>query len=112
MHDFYLRFTLFHSRYLEHTHEEEVVTELLLQKYFRDDELIQHRQPIMKRLSSETLLLWLKYIIPAQRTSENLEILSGLKANAPKLFFEQVMETIKGEMEQAGYEELKGLLAK
>src|SRR5690606_23068705 len=57
MHDFYLRFTLFQSEYLEHTHEEEAVTELLLQKHFSDDELMQHRQAIMKKLAPEILLL-------------------------------------------------------
>ena len=110
MHDFYLRFTSFQSQYLEHTHEEEIVTELLLQKHFTDEELMQHRQAIMKRLAPDTLLLWLKYIIPAQRTDESLGMLSGLKANSPRPFFQRVMETIKAEMEQAGYEELEGLL--
>ena len=109
MHDFYLRFTLFQSQYLEHTHEEERVTEVLLQKHFSDDELIQHRQTITKRLSPDILLLWLKYIIPAQRVEESLGMLSGLKANVPKQYFERVMETVKGEMEIARYEELEAL---
>lgn len=110
MHDFYLKFTFFQSQYLEHTHEEEVVTERLLQKYFSDDELIQHRQAIMKKLAPDTLLLWLKYVIPAQRTDENLGMLSGLKANAPTEFFRRVMDTLKTEMEPAKFEELKSFL--
>lgn len=106
IHEFYLKFSLFQSQYLEHTHEEELVTERLLQEHFSDDELTQHRQKIMKRLAPETLLLWLKYIIPAQRADESVGMLSGLKANAPTPFFERVMETVKGEMEQSGYLEL------
>lgn len=110
MHDFYLSFTLFQSQYLEHIHDEETVTELLLQKHFTDDELLQHRQEIMKRLAPDTLLLWLKYIIPAQRTDENITMLSVLKANAPEPYFERVMRTIEPEMERLRYEELEGLL--
>ena len=110
MHDFYLNFTLFQSQYLEHIHEEEVVTELLLQKHFTDDELMQHRQAIMKKLQPETLLLWLKYVIPAQRIDESLGMLSGLKANAPAPYFERVMQTVKGEMEAARYRELEAAI--
>lgn len=110
LHKFYLQFTLFQSQYLEHTHEEEEITERLLQKHFTDDELMQHRQEIMKNIAPETLTLWLKYVIPAQRIDESMGMLSGLKANAPQPFFERVMATIKGEMEQARYEELTRLL--
>lgn len=106
MHSLYLSFALFQSQYLEHTHEEESVTELLLQKHFSDDELIQHRQAIMKKLQPNILLLWLKYVIPAQRIDESLGMLSGLKANAPQPFFAQVMETIKNEMDPGRYIEL------
>jgi hypothetical protein len=111
MHSFYLNFALFQSQYLEHTHEEETVTELLLQQHFTDAELIQHRQTIMKKLEPNTLLLWLKYIIPAQRIDESVGMLSGLKANAAEAFFKQVIETIKAEMDQERYDELEVRLA-
>jgi hypothetical protein len=111
LHSFYLSFALFQSRYLEHTHEEETVTELLLQQHFTDEELLQHRQTIMKKLEPNTLLLWLKYVIPAQRMNESVGMLAGLKANAPEVFFKQVMETIKAEMEQERYNELEVRLA-
>ena len=107
MHTFYLNFALFQSQYLEHTHEEETVTELLLQQYFTDEELMQHRQTIMKKLEPNTLLLWLKYIIPAQRIDESVGMLAGLKANAPEAFFKQVLETIKAEMERERYNGLE-----
>ena len=110
VHSFYLNFTLFQSQYLEHTHEEESVTELLLQQHFTDDELTEHRQIIMKKLKPETLLLWLKYIIPAQQADESLGMLMGLKANAPETFFKQVMQTIKTEMEQERYQDLEAKL--
>ena len=107
IHSFYLDFTLFQSKYLEHTDEEERVTEVLLQRHFTDDELIQHRQAIMKKLEPEILLLWLKYVIPAQRIDESVGMLSGLKANAPQPFFNRVLETIKKEMEPERYKQLE-----
>lgn len=94
IHSFYLKFALFQSEYLEHINEEETVTEVLLQKHFTDEE-------------PDMLTLWLKYVIPAQRIDESISMLSGLKANAPEPFFNQVMSTIKGEMEQERYQELE-----
>ena len=111
MHAFYLNFALFQSQYLEHTHEEETITEVLLQQHFTDEELIQHRQTIMKKLEPNTLMLWLKYIVPAQRIDESVGMLCGLKENSPEAFFKQVMETIRGEMEEDRYYELEVRLA-
>ena len=107
IHAFYLKFALFQSEYLEHINEEETVTEVLLQNHFTDEELIQHRMGIMKKLEPDMLTLWLKYIIPAQRVDESIGMLAGLKANAPEPFFKQVMSTIKGEMEEERYQELE-----
>ncbi len=107
IHAVYLKFALFQSEYLEHINEEETVTEVLLQNHFTDEELIQHRMGIMKKLEPDMLTLWLKYIIPAQRVDESIGMLAGLKANAPEPFFKQVMSTIKGEMEQERYQELE-----
>jgi hypothetical protein len=110
IHAFYLKFALFQSEYLEHINEEETVTEILLQKHFTDEELIQHRMGIMKKLEPNMLTLWLKYVIPAQRVDESIGMLAGLKANAPEAFFSEVMSTIKSEMDQERYEELEGKL--
>lgn len=106
VHDFYLAFSLFHSQYLEHIHEEETVTELLMQEYFTDEELVQHRMAIMKKLEFPVLLLWMKYVIPAQFEEESIGMLSGLKAGAPKEAFETVLATIKQEMNPARFDRL------
>jgi hypothetical protein len=110
IHTFYLDFSLFHSQYLEHIFEEETVTELLLQQHFSDEELIRHRNQTMQRLAFPVLLLWLKYIIPAQREEESLGMLSGFKANAPQAAFEQVMATIKTELDGESYKSLASKL--
>lgn len=106
VHDFYLAFSLFHSEYLEHIHEEETVTELLMQEFFTDEELILHRMTIMKKLEFPVLLLWMKYVIPAQSEEESIGMLSGLKAGAPKEAFEAVLNTIKPEMSSVRFDSL------
>jgi hypothetical protein len=98
VHAYYLDFSLFHSLYLEHIHEEETVTELLLQQHFTDEELIEHRSAIMQRLTFPILRLWLKYIIPSQIEPESFGMLSGLKKFSSKDAFEEIMATIKPEM--------------
>ena len=106
MHNLYLEFSRFHSQYLEHIFEEETVTEILLQKHFTDEELIQLRMSIMKEIEPQMMLLWLKYAVPAQREEQNVGLLSGFKTNAAPAVFEEVMAAIKSEMETDAYQRL------
>jgi hypothetical protein len=106
IHDLYLNFSSFQSQYLEHIFEEETVTELLLQKHFTDEELIQHRMNIMKRVELPILLLWLKYVVPAQNMMENIGLLSGFKANVPKEVFEKLLNVLRVEMGEERYQRL------
>lgn len=94
-HAFYLSFSHFQSRYLEHIYEEETVTEKLLQANFSDEELMQHRIEIMQHIDFTTMLRWFKYLIPAQTENENVDMLSGFKSSAPAAAFEQVTTLIK-----------------
>lgn len=108
-HQFYLEFSGFHSRYLDHILHEESVTEKLLQDNFSDEELIEHRIQTMQRIAFPTMLLWFKYIIPAQRQDENIRMLLGFKANVPKEAFNAVSFTIQAEMSK---NEFNNLLSK
>jgi hypothetical protein len=99
MQNLYLEFSRFHSLYLEHIYEEETVTEILLQNNFTDEELIQHRLQIMKRISPSTMLIWLKYIVPAQGIPESVGMLSGFRDNVPKEVFDAAMDNIRSEMD-------------
>jgi len=110
IHEFYLEFTKFHSRYLEHILYEEQVTEKLIQANFTDEELIEHRQEVMKRMDFHVLLLFLKYVIPAQSMEENVAVLSGFKANAPAQAFEAVCAAIKPGMLPLHYDRLLSYL--
>jgi hypothetical protein len=106
LHVLYLDFSRFHSQYLEHIYEEESVTEMLLQKHFTDEELLQHRMSIMQSITFPVMLLWMKYAVPAQREEQNTIMLTGFKANAPAQAFEQVMTAIRSEMESSAYARL------
>ena len=54
LHVLYLDFSRYHSQYLEHIFEEETVTEILLQQHFTDEELLQQRATICKRLNFQS----------------------------------------------------------
>lgn len=92
--EFYLALSEFHGLYLEHTAEEERVTQVLLWKHFTDEELAAHRVKIMKNLHPETLLLWFKYAVPAQSHKERIKLLSGFRKMASTQFYEQGMALI------------------
>jgi hypothetical protein len=106
IHLFYLNFSLFQSQYLEHIYEEETITEKLLQENFTDEELMKHRVEIMKKLDFPILLLWLKYIVPAQNENESQAMLLGLKSAAPKDAFMQVLAVLKQEISEKRYNSL------
>ena len=92
---FYLAFSEFHSVYLEHTAEEERITQPLLWQHFTDQELAAHRGKIMASNPPETLLTWFRFVIPAQSHKERVGLLSGFKKMAPAMFFEEGMEVIR-----------------
>ena len=102
-HKFYLAFTAFHSQYLEHILQEELVTENLLLANFTGEELQENSMRIMQKVEFPVLLLSLKYIIPAQTEKENLKILRAFKTNAPAEAFEAVLDIIKPEMPEQEY---------
>jgi uncharacterized protein YktA (UPF0223 family) len=103
-HEFYLKFTEFHSEYLEHIAEEDRVTEEMMQLHFTDEELIGHQVQIMQEMDFKTLLLWFKYIVPARRSSENKQVLTAFKSNAPAEAFEAVKSTIMQVVSQEEWE--------
>jgi hypothetical protein len=102
-HAFYLSFTGFQSRYLEHILREELVTERLLLANFTSEELRENSMRIMQKVEFPVLLLSMKYIIPAQPEEENLKIMRAFKANAPEEAFHAVLNIIKPEMNDHDY---------
>jgi len=93
--EFYLAFSEFHGEYLEHTAEEERITQPMLWKYFTDEELAAHRGEIMAKNPPQTLLIWFKFVIPAQSRMERIGLLTGFKRMAPVPFFNEAMDIIK-----------------
>ena len=109
-HQLYLDLCKFHSHYLEHINEEDVVLESEMQKQFTDEELIQHQIGIMGEMDFETLLLWFKYIVPARRPEENAQVLTGFKSAAPEAAFNAVLEVIKNEISENEFQHILSLI--
>lgn len=105
-HDFYLSFTKYHSRYLAHILQEEMVTEKRLQENFSDDELLQLRGRIMKNIPFSDFLIWVRYIVPAQNENENIGMLRGFKGSAPPEAFQKVSEVLRKELPESEYASL------
>ena len=108
--EFYLAFTEFHGEYLEHTAEEERVTQPLLWQHFTDEELMAHRREIMTRNRPETLLTWFEFVLPAQSHAERVGLFSGFKKVAPAAFFAEAMGVIEKVLTPAEFQRLEAAL--
>jgi hypothetical protein len=108
--EFYLALSEYHGQYLEHTAEEERVTQPMLWKYFTDEELAEHRSKIMKKNPPETLLIWFRFVIPAQSHNERVGLLTGFKMMAPATFFNEGMEVIKQVLTEKEFNDLNKAL--
>ncbi len=109
-HQLYLDICQFQSYYLQHINEEDVTLEAEMQKYFTDEELMQHQVAIMGEMSFETLLLWFKYIVPARRPAENAQVLTGFKSAVPEVAFNAVIEIIKNEVSEEELHEILSMI--
>jgi len=109
--EFYLAFSEFHGKYLEHTAEEERVTQLLLWQHFTDEELATHRVQIMSRNPPQTLLTWFEFVIPAMTRAEKVGLLTGFKRMASADFFAEGMEVIQKALPPSEFEQLEDALS-
>jgi hypothetical protein len=108
--EFYLAWSEFQSAYLEHTAEEERTTQPLLWHHFTDEELASHRVRIMQKNPPETLLIWFRFVIPAQSHNERVGLFSGFKKMAPAPFFEKGIAVIKKYLSEKEFSELSKAL--
>jgi hypothetical protein len=60
----------------------------------------------MGETSFESLLRMFRFIAPARRLDENLQVLQAFRANAPKPAFAAVMQTLQNAMPAAQYSAL------
>jgi hypothetical protein len=93
-HDFYLKFALFFSLYLEHIDEEETVTQQLIWENLPIEEQLSIHASIVKKMDPAVYAIWLKHMIPAQNENENLAMLDAMSKNMPADKFEELMETL------------------
>jgi hypothetical protein len=105
--EFYLAFSEFHGKYLEHIAEEERVTQLLLWQHFTDEELAAHRGEIMSRNPPRTLFTWFEFVIPALTRAERVGLIGGFKRMAPADYFAEGMEVIQKALPPSEFESLE-----
>lgn len=84
--ELYINFVKFHGEYLIHTHEEETVTQHLLWENFTDAEIHAMRGKIIARFTPESFEKWQSFIFPSITHAARVQMLSGIKANAPGQF--------------------------
>jgi hypothetical protein len=96
----------FHSKYLMHMLMEERKVLGMIWDHYTDEELAEQHHTIVSSFTPEKILRWFKFIIPALNPSERLMALGGIKANAPKEFFDMLMEVIQSEMESNSFSDL------
>lgn len=108
--EFYLAFSEFHASYLEHTAEEERVTQPMLWKHFTDEEVAAHRRKIMAKNPPQTLLTWFRFVIPSQSHKERVGLLTGFKKMAPAPFFNEGMQVIQHVLTEKEFDRLKQAL--
>lgn len=107
---FYLAFSEFHALYLQHTAEEERVTQPLLWNYFSDEELMGHRKQIIQRNPPATLLTWFRYALPALNHKERAGLFQGFKKMASADLFHQAMLLAEDVLDAAAFERLSAAL--
>jgi hypothetical protein len=103
---FYTEVVLFQAAYLVHMAQEEASTERLMMEHFSDEELIGHQIAIMGETSFESLLRMFRFIAPARRLDENLQVMQAFRANAPEPAFAAVLATLQNAMPAAQYNAL------
>lgn len=92
--DFYLQFAAFHGLYLEHTNEEETVTQQVIWDHLTVDEQMAIRAAIISRMDTETYAIWLKHMIPAQNETENMMMITAYRKNMPAENFDLLIEIL------------------
>ena len=108
-HDFYLSFTEFHGEFLKQIANEDRNLEIDMQAAFTDEELIQHQVAIMNSMDFSTLLLWFKYIVPARRIEENVQVLTAFKSAGAEAF-EAVLNVIRPQLSEERYNSIVSLV--
>jgi len=96
--------------HLEHMHGEETLTQNLLYDHFTDAELGGMRDTIIKQMSFDQLLIWMKHMMPAMRPQERVGMLTGFFASAPLPAVEQATAVIRAALGDAEWERTRLLL--
>lgn len=108
----YLRYSLFIAADLQHMVEEETETLSLLHQLFGDAELRAIEQRIVSSIDPDTMMAFLRLMIPAMNHGERVEMLGGMKAAMPAPVFAAVCEAnVKPYLDASDWTKLERSLA-
>lgn len=88
----YLRYSQFLAEDFEHMLEEETETLSLLHRLFSDEELQAIEMAIIGSVEPDTMLDYLRIMIPAMNPVERIGMLGGMKAGMPQPVFAAVVD--------------------
>ncbi|MCX5481385.1 hypothetical protein OSH08_20460 [Kaistia geumhonensis] len=103
----YLRYSLFIAADLQHMVEEETETLALLHGLFGDDELRAIENRIIASIDAETMMGFLRLMVPAMNHGERLELVGGMRAGMPAAVFEGVFNgVVRPSLDEAEFRRL------
>ncbi|WP_040490578.1 hemerythrin domain-containing protein [Indibacter alkaliphilus] len=103
---YFMDFSSFHAKYLEHMLMEENKVLHVIWSNYSDEELAFQHHEIISSFTPEKILRWFRFIIPALNPTERFHALAGVKANAPKIFFDTLMAMVEEELNPLDYSRL------
>ncbi len=104
---FYHLLNEFISDYLNFMKDEELEAIKLFSKHCTDQEIISSFRSIIDNTSPQDMMMMLKYIIPALTHLERIELLEGIKKNAPKPAFNTIIVIAQSLLPAEEWEKLR-----
>lgn len=101
--DFYYTLLGFEEIFGGYMRMQEQMTESTLKHYYSREELMEEMEGLIQRMSDPILLLWSRYIVPAQRENESVLFLSVVaKVRRPEIY-QNVLQAVQAELYPARY---------
>ena len=104
----YRQLALFVGHNFEHMHVEETAHNGVLWARYTDEELLALNGRIVASLPPEESMFWMRWMIPALTPSERLQVLGGMKAQAPAEAFAAVLDLVRPQLDLHAWAKLTG----
>ena len=106
--DLYRELAVFVGHNFVHMQVEETVHNGVLWARYRDEELLALNGRIVAQLPPEEAMFWMRWMIPALSPMERLQVLGGMKAEAPAEAFAAVLDQVRPLLDLHAWAKLAG----